>query len=379
MTLSQRLSKVTGRIKHGEARQLYMTVSVPGFTYGAEVWYTPIFKPGGMGRTKGSVAITNKLCSTQCKAAKTVTGALSSTAGDILNVHANLLPIDLLFSKILFRAAIHICSLPQSHPLHSTIRKAVCRPVKRHCSPLHNLLCLANISPNKVETITAVRHSPGYTTAFKSFISSSKERALEVIEDIERSHPIQVFSDGSGFEGGIRASAVLFINNHIAKVLHYHLGSEKEHTVYEAEGVGIAMALYMLKTRNRQLSRPLSICSDSQALLKALGNQRPHVGHYILNKIHDLAEQLHAKKDGLLNGDEHCIALAEGRVWKGNTNRVIDLQMHWVPGHCGNDKTRKQMKKQRRQLREHPVKLSSFPHSCKNLFRLVFQPYVKTL
>jgi ribonuclease HI len=135
--------------------------------------------------------------------------------------------------------------------------------------------------------------------------------------------------------------AVLFINNRVAKVLHFHLGSEKEHTVYEAKGVGIAMALYMLKTSNRQLSRPLSICSDSQALLKALCNQRPHRGHYILDKIHDLAEELHAKQDGLLNGDEHRLALAEGQVWKGGTNGVIDLQMHWVPGHCGNERNEK--------------------------------------
>jgi len=106
--------------------------------------------------------------------------------------------------------------------------------------------------------------------------------------------------------------------------------------VYEAEGVGIAMALYMLKARNRQLSRPLSICSDSQALLKALSNQRPHPGHRILDKIHDFAEELHAKQDGLLNGDECRIVLAEVRVWKGSTNGVIYLQMHWVPGHSGN-------------------------------------------
>jgi ribonuclease HI len=135
--------------------------------------------------------------------------------------------------------------------------------------------------------------------------------------------------------------SALFINNRVAKVLHFHLGSEKEHTVYEAEGVGIAMALYMLKTSNRKLSRPLSICSDSQALLKALCNQRPHAGHYILDKIHDLAEELHAKQDGLLNGDERRAVLAEGRVWKGSTNGVIDLQMHWVPGHCGNVRNEK--------------------------------------
>jgi hypothetical protein len=107
------LSRFTNGLKPSDARQLYMTVSVPGFTYGAEVWYTPTFKTAGAGKMKGSVMITNKLRSTQRKVAKTITGALSSTAGDILDVHANLFPIDLLFRKILFRAAIRICSLPQ--------------------------------------------------------------------------------------------------------------------------------------------------------------------------------------------------------------------------------------------------------------------------
>jgi ribonuclease HI len=318
-----------------------MTVSVPGFTYGAEVWYTPTIKTAGAGKTKGSVLITNKLRSTQCKVAKTVTGALSSTTGDILDVHANLFPIDLLFRKILFRAAIWICSLPQSHPLYAAIRKAVRHSVRRHRSPLHNLLHLTNISPNSVETISAVRRSPGYTEVFKSIICNSKEQVLEEIKVIERAHPIQVFCDGSGFEGGVGASAVLYIDNRLDKTLHFHLGSDKEHTVYEAEGIGIAMALHMLKARNRQLTKPISICSDSQALLKALRNQHPHAGHYILDKIHDAAEGLHAKQDGLFNRSERLESLAEGREWKGRTSGVIDLQMHWVPGHSGYERNEK--------------------------------------
>ena len=216
-----------------------------------------------------------------------------------------------------------------------------CNTVMRHRSPLHNLLQLANISPNSVETVSAVRRSPGYTEAFKSFICSSKEQALEKIEIIERAHPVQVFCDGSGFEGGIGASAVLYIDNLVDKILHYHLGSEKEHTVYEAEGIGIAMALHLLKVRNRQLTAPLSICSDSQALLKALSNQRPHAGHYILDRIHDFAESLHAKQDGLFNRSERIETLAEGRAWKGRTNGVIDLQLHWVPGHSGHERNEK--------------------------------------
>ena len=82
-------------------RQLYNTVAVPGFTYGAEVWYTGLDKPSGTSKMKGSVALTNKLHSIQCTAAKTIMGALGTTAGDILDeVHANILPIDLLFTRL---------------------------------------------------------------------------------------------------------------------------------------------------------------------------------------------------------------------------------------------------------------------------------------
>ena len=47
----------------------YLTVVVPRFSYGAEVWYTYLHKLGESGKTKGSVAITNKLHSIQ----KTIT------------------------------------------------------------------------------------------------------------------------------------------------------------------------------------------------------------------------------------------------------------------------------------------------------------------
>ena len=336
-----RLSKPSNGLKPGDARQLYTTVSVPGFTYGAEVWYTPATKLEGGKKMKGSVAVTNKLRSTQRKAAKTITGALSTTAGDVLDIHTDLLPVDLLLSKILFRAAVRICSLPPAHPLHNAIRRAARRSIKRHRSPLHNLLHLSKLSPNAVETISTVRRSPGYVEAFDSFICDSKDQALEVARALERHYPVQVFCDGSGFEGGVGASAVLYENNRITKTLHYHLGSELEHTVYEAEGIGIVMALHLLKTRNKRIVKPLSISSDSQALIKALGNQRPHAGHYILDKVHDLAEDLHAKQDGLLNRVERLEALAEGYSWKGRTKGVIDLHIHWVPGHCDYDRNEK--------------------------------------
>lgn len=162
-----RLAKVSAGMKAKGLRQLYLTVSVPGITYAVEVWYTAIYQPSGHARKKGSVAITNKLRSTQRKVAKTITGALATTAGDVLDIHAFLLPVDLMFRKVQFRAATRVCALPASHPLYKVVRRAASRPVKRHRSPLHNLLYASGLQPNEVETITPSCRSPGYRPVFR--------------------------------------------------------------------------------------------------------------------------------------------------------------------------------------------------------------------
>ena len=97
-----RILKPASGMPASRVRQLYNMVAVPWFTYGAEVWYTSLYKPKEEGNMKGLVAITNKLRSIQCKVASTITGALRTTAGDTMDAHANLLPVDLLFNKVLF-------------------------------------------------------------------------------------------------------------------------------------------------------------------------------------------------------------------------------------------------------------------------------------
>jgi hypothetical protein len=202
--------------------------------------------PKGANKTKGSIAITNKLCSIQHKVAKAITGGLSSTARDIFDVHAYILPTDLLFCKLLFRAALHLCLLPPSHPLHPLLLSASHRNVKRHLSPVHHLIQFAHINPKDVETILPIRRSPSYTPSFTSVIPSSKDKALTFVNLTNATIPVHVYSDGSGFEGGIGASALLYIKEQLVKVLRLHLGSDLEHTVYKAEGVGLAMGLHLL-------------------------------------------------------------------------------------------------------------------------------------
>ncbi|KAF5386072.1 hypothetical protein D9615_002179 [Tricholomella constricta] len=74
------------------------------------------------------------------------------------------------------------------------------------------------------------------------------------------------------------------------------------------------------------------IC-DSQATIRALRNQKPHPAHYLLDHVHTAAEKLHVKQDRIARASERRAALRRGNPWTDRSRRVIDLQIHWTPGH----------------------------------------------
>src|ERR1700691_4093350 len=115
------------------------------------------------GNTKGSVAIMNKLKLIQHKVTTTITRAIRTTAGDTLDMQANILPINLLFNKVLFRATMCLCLLLPSYPPHSIMRTA---KVKWHRSPIHNLFFLSHLNPGDIEIVNAVRCHPEYQPSF---------------------------------------------------------------------------------------------------------------------------------------------------------------------------------------------------------------------
>ena len=117
------LAKSASGVSTSGVKQLYNTVAVPRFTYSAKVWYTSLHHLNGSKNLHGSVKVTNKLCTAQRKITKVIMGGLSTTAGDILNAHGYVLPIDLLFNKVLFCAALRLCSLPKSYPLRPLVWK----------------------------------------------------------------------------------------------------------------------------------------------------------------------------------------------------------------------------------------------------------------
>ena len=265
--------------------------------------------------------------------ATAITGGLRTTAGDVLDIHAHILPIDLLMNKLLFRSALRLCLLPKSHLLYAQIRSRSFGRAKHHLSPIHTLLRFANLDPKKIETISPVRRSPSYKTPFSLTIPSSKDAVLALAQLTDFTAPVRVYSDGSSFEGGIGASAILYLKDRLIKMLRFYLGTGHEHTVYEAEGVGLVMGLHLLSTLHSRFTHPTILGSDSQAAIRALDNQRPHPSHYIIDSIHKAAEDLHRKQVGLINRMEREATIAAGDDWIGRKKCVINLQIHWVPGH----------------------------------------------
>ena len=70
-------------------------------------------------------------------------------------------------------------------------------------------------------------------------IAASKDDAVAEFHQCN-SHTM-VFTDSSSTDGKVRAATSLYIDfTHVA-TLWYHLGKDTEHTVFEAEGVGLIL------------------------------------------------------------------------------------------------------------------------------------------
>jgi ribonuclease HI len=184
-----------------------------------------------------------------------------------------------------------------------------------------------------METILPTRKRPGYDPSVTTRICGQKEDAIELALDLETSRRVRVYTDGSAINGQVGAAAVLFIGEREKKVVHYHLGTTDEHTVYEAEIVALTLGLEALRQLNRDLPDPY-VGLDNQAAIKALDNQNPHPSHYLLDHAHNLAQQIHAKQYNRTHATERRDAYIQGIPWVPETNNSTSLEIHWTPGHA---------------------------------------------
>ena len=212
-------------LKAKHVSTLYHQMLLPAMLYNTSVWITPQRHITRRKHLQGSVGIIRKLARVHRQACLLISGAMRTTATDVLEVHLDILPFHLLVGVHISQEATCMCSLPGSHPLHPHVRKAM-RFVKHHRSPLHKVLAAYNLHPDDMETIEAVRFPLGWRPPFPISIAPNKEAAAKVEARCAAQPGYRIYSDGSDCDNGVSASAVLYRPGvEEPTVLHYHLGT----------------------------------------------------------------------------------------------------------------------------------------------------------
>ena len=112
-----RLAKTSQGIQAKYTQQLYLSIAIPCMFYAADISLTLQQNAGSSQLSSpNNWAVMNKMASIQHRAAIMITGAMKTTATDILELMANLLPFWISVDKICYRAAIRLTMLhPHTH------------------------------------------------------------------------------------------------------------------------------------------------------------------------------------------------------------------------------------------------------------------------
>jgi len=300
----------------------------------------------------------------QRKATLIATGALKTTPSDLLFAHADMLPLRSHIKNICHRLAVRIAMLPKEHPLYAAARRAMGRRLKRHTSPLYDIMDSARLRTNDIETVNTITKPPTWRNQIKTTIVKTREEAEQAAKDDESD--IRIFTDGSSHDGGVGAAAVLIQGIRPARIARYYLGKDTKHTVYESECVGQILALKMLQKHGQDLDGlDIMIATDNQAVLRAYSARKETPGGYLIEEARTLIKAIKER-------------------WPR-----VKLKLQWVLGHEGiegNEKADTEAKqavegKHRNRRHKHHRLLKGLPASKtvtkQHLKRKVWKAHIK--
>ena len=256
--------------------------------------------------------MTKRLTTLQRAAAIAITGGLCTSLTDALDAHANLLPTDLILDKWCHQAAVHLASLPPEHPLHKPIKQSTSRCIKRHHAPIHTLMQAHSLDPTKIEKIPATARNPAKTKYALLRLDVPKDKDASKRADQSTPEKVKVYTDGSAHSGKVGVAVIMYQSGKPKQILHYHLGSTNEHTVYEAELVGLLLGLQLIKTEQAGKTS-FAIEADNQAGVKVILTELTHPRQYL--------------------AAEFLSTVAQIRKKRGSKNYALTLC--WTAGHTG--------------------------------------------
>ena len=266
-------------------RQLYISVMLPKITYSLDTWYTSPSKQEDHHKNTGSIATLRNLQKTQCIAMLAITGMLRTSPNDLVDIHANLFPIDLALTKSCHNAIMCYHTLPHTHPLHPILSEHKNNPRPPHPSPLLKLIMLFQTSNITLEIITPIITLNPTITRLITNIAKTREQSIELEKKDNADY--KLFADGSCFNNGIGAATIMYKNNRIRplKTLQYYLGPPTDHNTYEAEACSALLALWILENTPETIGKKMSLYLDNQVVIKAIKSNNANSGQQLIQHI----------------------------------------------------------------------------------------------
>ena len=327
----RRLTRPSTGVRSKLMRQLYLAVALPKITYGIDIWYTPPSKPAGQVRNSGSAGVLRSLKKVQRIAALAITGTLRTSPNDYVDVHAGILPMELALQKACHSAIVRSLTLPSTNPIHQVIRAAQRRQPSRFPGPMDNLLKLFELKNAKLETIypavTLKRLGSQWAT------QTDKSREDSILSERADDADYKLFTDGSGQDDGVGASAVLYQKRRARPVatLQVFMGTSEQHNTFEAEVMGAILALWILGNTPATIGKVVSLYTDNQSLVSTLPHPKASSGQYLLSYLRTAIEgngrRLTVKwisGHSKVKGNEKADELAKDAS-AGHSNARVDL------------------------------------------------------
>ncbi|KAF9037473.1 hypothetical protein BJ165DRAFT_1353400 [Panaeolus papilionaceus] len=259
-----RIARQKGGVAYRNIRRLFDAVAMPRILYGIEVFHPP--KRSGH-RIRFS-ALERRLESMIGRAAVMVVGGMSTSPRDAAIVHAGMQRITHAIQNANFKAALRLACLPASNPLKKMAQSAAKRYVKRFPTPLHHIMNAFDINAEKMEMIQPRMRLQWDTKRVLCDHPGGREEAIDREKEGGGDERWRAYTDGSALEGKVGGAAILYWGDEEREVRRRYLGRTKRHTVYEAEVIGVELALdTLIQARGKG---EIKVGLDNQAVLSAI-------------------------------------------------------------------------------------------------------------
>ena len=305
------LGMSTYGITQEDSKILYNTVVLPAYTYAASLWAAPQLRRRQTFDDRTEVwqarilaKFVKPLEQVQSRALRVASGTFRGTAGTAINAVTRSLGAEALLKRSVYRRSLKLWN--------SHLRGAVAQPSTNRTNaitrtPLRNTLdCIRHDLGQK-----SITYEQGHPFIFPPwwepptvFIAKDADTATKEHWDTVRQGHLAIYTDGSGIQENIGASAVSLDGRLRDQAC---LGTNKHHSVPQAELYGILMALKLVIDSQGQLDLiPVTIFSDSQ------------------NAVHNVSHM-----DGLQSYSlRHEIHKAHGQILR-------TVEVRWIPAHTG--------------------------------------------